>query len=215
MPKGPRIPNEALLAAGLELMRQNGKPLTKVDSSGRSMMYSQPDGKNVRARTCNDHILLAVADSTSPKDANLNIEGTDYLLVVMPEIERTPGKVKAYLVPTKVAVETIRRCQQSWLDSGGKTKGDNKAWCLWFRKKGKTSESSDYETKWAEYRLKGDAYTNSVNVSVDGVKAATSVNGVTAIGTDGTFKSVVEMARQMISKAAGVPPEAVKITIGL
>jgi hypothetical protein len=30
---------------------------------------------------------------------------------------------------------------------------------------------------------------------------------------DGSFKAVVEMARQMVSKAAGVSPEAVKITI--
>jgi hypothetical protein len=211
MAKSPRIPNDALLAAGLELMRLNGKELTKIDSFGRSMMYKMPNSKSVRVRTCNDHILIALADSTSPKDAKLNIEGTDYLLIVMPEVERTPGKVKAYLVPTKVSVEAIRTCHQSWLDSGGKTKGDNKAWCLWFRKKGKTEKSSDYETKWAEYRLKGETYTHSVNVPVNGVSVTTAV-GVSAV-SDGSVKAEVEMARQRISKAAGVSPDAVKITI--
>jgi hypothetical protein len=213
MTKSPRIPNDDLLAAGLELMRQNGKELTKVDSFGRSMMYKMPDGETVRVRTCNDHILIALSDSSSPKNAKLNIEGTDFLLVVMPEIERTPGKVTAYLVPTNVAVDTIRSCQQSWLDSGANTKGDNKAWCLWFRKKGKTSKSSDYETKWAEYRLKGEAYTHSVNVEVGGVSAVTGVGTVSAVGTDGSVKAEVEMARQRISKAAGVAPDAVRITI--
>lgn len=213
MAKSPRVPNDALLAAGLELMRQNGKELTKVDSFGRAMVYKLADGKSVRGRTCNDHILIALADSTSTKNAKLNIEGTDYLLIVMPELERTPGKVKAYLVPTKVAVEAIRSCHQSWLDSGAKTKGDNKAWCLWFRKKGKTEKSSDYETKWAEYRLKGEAFTDSVNVVVNGVSATMGVGTVSAVASDGSVKAEVEMARQRISRAAGVAPDAVRITI--
>src|SRR5579859_3100892 len=99
-----RIPNDKLLAAGLELMRKNGRPLTKLDSFGGSMRYKTTDGKIVRVRTCNDHILIVVADKPTT-DAKLNIEGTDYLLVVMPEIQRTPGKVKAYLIPTEVAVK--------------------------------------------------------------------------------------------------------------
>ncbi len=59
------------------------------------MIYSLPDRQTVRIRTCNDHILIVVADSPSA-DARLNIRGTDWLLIVMPEIERTPGKVIAY-----------------------------------------------------------------------------------------------------------------------
>jgi hypothetical protein len=208
----PRVSNDQLLNAALDLMAQNGRPLTRVDSFGRSMMYKTPEGKTVRGRTCNDHVLIVLADSTSTKDAKLNIEGTDYLLIVMPEVERTPGRVKAYLVPTTVAVEAIRSCHQSWLDSGAKTKGDNKAWCLWFRKKGKTEMSSDYETKWAEYCLPGEASTEPVDASVNvtGVGGAFSVNSPTV---DGGIKAVVETARQMVSKAAGVSPEAVKITI--
>ena len=85
MPKTPRLPNDGLLAAGLELMKQNGMPLTKLPDFGRSMMYSRPDGQTVRVRTCNDHILIVLGDKPSG-DAKLNIEGTDWLLVVMPTI---------------------------------------------------------------------------------------------------------------------------------
>jgi hypothetical protein len=205
MTKTPRIPNDSLLAAGLELMRQNSKLLTKVESFGRSMMYSLPDGKSVRVRTCNDHILIAVADEPS-SDAELNIEGTDYLLVVMPEIERTPGKVKAYFIPTTVAVEAARTSHQAWLDSNPKTHGRNKTLCLWFRKMGKTKQSSDYETKWSQYRLKGEAFTDALT--------SNTVDAVAVSGSpEGSVKAEVEMARQRISRVAGVSPDAVRITI--
>jgi hypothetical protein len=205
MTKSPRVSNDALLAAGLDLMRQNAKPLTKVESPGRSMMYSLPDGKSVRVRTCNDHILIVLADKAS-KEAKLNIEGTDYLLVVMPEVERTPGKVRGYLIPTTVAVEASRSSQQAWLDSNPNTKGDNKTWCLWFRKDPNDSNIwYDYETKWAKYRLKGEAYTHAT--------ASNAVDAVAVNAVEGNVKAEVEMARQRISRAAGVTPEAVRITI--
>ncbi|MCY3878138.1 MAG: hypothetical protein OXF74_03040 [Rhodobacteraceae bacterium] len=71
-----KICNKMLREAGLELMRENGKPLTKLSSSGRAMLYSMPNGESVRVRTCNDHILVVVADKPAA-DASLNIQGTD------------------------------------------------------------------------------------------------------------------------------------------
>src|SRR5271166_6556214 len=124
MPKTPRIDNNALLEAGLELMKRNGKSLSKQPSFGRKMLYSLPNGETVRVRTCNDHILIVVADSPA-LDAKLNIEETDWLLIVMPEIERTPGKVIAYLVPTAVAVEASRQTHSEWLATNPNTKGNN------------------------------------------------------------------------------------------
>src|SRR5260370_31256319 len=116
MPKTPRVDNESLLAIGLDMMRQEGKALAKLQSSGRSMLYALPNGETVRVRTCNDHILIVLADR--PDDsAKLNIEGTDWLLIVMPEIERTPGRVIAYLVPTTGAVVAARRTHQDWLST--------------------------------------------------------------------------------------------------
>src|SRR5258707_6067690 len=131
MPKSPRIDNDALLTAGLELMRQDGKPLSKLQSPGRSMLYALSSGETVRVRTCNDHILIVLADRPDD-DAKLNIEGTDWLLLVMPEIERTPGSVIAYLVPTKVAVEAARCTHREWLATKPNTKGGNTTWNLWF-----------------------------------------------------------------------------------
>jgi hypothetical protein len=210
--KSPRVSNDALLAAGLDLMRQNGHPMNKVESPGRSMVYSLPDGKTVRVRTCNDHILIVVTDKPSG-DAKLNIEGTDYLLVVMPEIERTPGKVTGYLIPTTVAVEASRSCHQAWLDSNPNTKGDNKTWCLGFRKSGRTTMSSDYETKWSEYRLEGEAYTDALTSNRGNGGSGGIAGDVADAFGDGSVKGEVEIARQRISKAAGVSPDAVRITI--
>ena len=71
------------------------------------MLYKMSDGQTVRVRTCNDHVLIAVADSPNP-GARLNIEGTDWLLIVMPEVERTAGNIVAYLVPVQEAVAEVR-----------------------------------------------------------------------------------------------------------
>jgi hypothetical protein len=200
MPKSPRIPNEELLAAGVELMKQNGQELTKVPGFAHSMMYSTPDKKTVRVRTCNDHILIVLGDQASG-NARLNIEGTDCLLVVMPEFERTPGKVKAYLVPTDVACEAARRTHLEWLGSDPNTKGENKTWNLWFSPDG-PAKANNFETHWAKYLLKGDAYTTRVGQAAN--------VGETS---DGSVKTEVDKARQRISKAAGVPPTAVRISI--
>lgn len=192
------IDNDALLAAGLELMRQNSKPLTKITGTGRSMRYTLADGDTVRVRTCNDHILIVLSDKPSGADAKLNIEGTDWLLIVMPEVERTPGKVKAYLVPTPVAVDAARRAHQAWLDTNPNTKGSNLTWALWFRDDEKTN---NFAKVWNQYRLKGHAETQQAVSSTP-----TSDDPV-------NVKVEVESARQRISRAAGVPPEAVRITI--
>ena len=191
------VDNEVLLAAGLELMAQNGKPLTRISGTGRSMRYTLPNGESVRVRTCNDHILIVLSDKHSGSDAKLNIEGTDWLLIVMPEVERTPGKVRAYFVPTHIAVEASRRSQQQWLQTNPNTKGNNLTWCLWFRDDEKTN---NFDQIWSQYRLNGHAESHDA-------KSSPSTTEPTSV------KVEVESARQRISKAAGVTPEAVRITI--
>ena len=196
MVKGHRIDNSALLNAGLELMRQNGTPLTKAPSKGRSMLYTMPNGESVRVRTCNDHILITLADKASD-DARLNIEGTDWLLIVMPEEERTHGKVIGYLVPTEEAVAQARQTNRAWLDSNPNTKGDNRTWNLWFDSTHHIS--SGFAQKWAEYRLQGEAFTIS--------EEAGEASPITDI------KAEVDAVRQRLAKVAGVSSEAVKISI--
>ena len=190
-----RIDNTILVNAGLQLMQQNGQPLIKQPGYGRSMRFVLPNGQTVRVRTCNDHILIVVADHPDPDKASLNIEGTDWLLLVMPEIERTPGKVLAYLVPTHVAVTEARRCHREWLATKPNTSGTNTTYNLWFDSHGK---SSGYAAKWREYLLQGT--TEAKQTIVENAPM-------------GNIKDEVEMARQRIAKAAGVSISAVRITV--
>jgi hypothetical protein len=200
MARADRIHNDVLLEAGLELMRLNGKPLAKLPSKGRSRLYKLPSGETVRARTCNDHIFIAVADKPSA-DARLNIEGTDWLFVVMPEIERTEGKIIAYLIPAEEAVAEVRQAHQSWLASNPNTKGANTAWSIWFDHGGYVG-SNNYAEKWAKYRLEGDVSTLDF-----------SSKQAPPAGEAADIKGEVEAARQRIARAAGVAPESVKISI--
>src|SRR5262245_66682191 len=85
MPDPYLVPNEALVKAGLELMQQAGKPMERLRAKGRAMIYRTPGGETVRVRSCNDHVLIAVADQPDPDKARLNVEGTDYVLIAMPE----------------------------------------------------------------------------------------------------------------------------------
>jgi hypothetical protein len=84
---GDRVPNDALVGAGLKLMRDAGMPLERAPARGRAMIYRLSNGQTVRVRTCNDHVLVVLADESS-ETAKLNIEGTDHLLVIMPQTPR-------------------------------------------------------------------------------------------------------------------------------
>jgi hypothetical protein len=196
-----RIDNEALVEAGIAAMRTCGRPLTRLPSKGRAMIYALPNGETVRMRTCNDHVLIVVGDRPDP-DAKLNIEGTDWLLLVMPEVERVPGKTVAYLLPTKVVEVEARRTHKEWLATNPNTKGDNKTWNLWFRKDA-PAKANDYAAKWSNYRL-------SASVEADEAAEKPERHSVPRAGN---VKAEVEDARRRIARAAGVPVESVKITI--
>jgi hypothetical protein len=72
--------------------------------------------------------------------------------------------------------------------------GRNTTWNLWFCADG-PAKANNFDARWKQYLLKGEA---EVNPEVE---------------TDGSIKSEVEAARQRISKAAGIPPSSVRITI--
>lgn len=193
-----RVDSSRLVEAGLTSMRRAGKPLTRLPSKGRAMIYALPNGETVRVRTCNDHVLIVVGE-TADLDTKLNVEGTDWLLMVMPEIERTPGDTLCYLLPAKEVEAEARRTHEEWLAGNPSTKGDNRTWNLWFGKNAPT-KANDYATKWAKYRVE------------------TSIPATASVLTDeerpqGDVKSEVDEARRRIARAAGVPIEAVKITI--
>jgi hypothetical protein len=193
-----KVESSSLVEAGLAAMEAAGKPLTKQRSKGRAMLYAMPNGETVRVRTCNDHLLIVVGDRPT-SDAKLNIEGTDWILMVMPEIERTPGNVVCYLLPTAVVDAEARRTHQEWLDGKPNTAGDNKTWNLWFRADG-PDKASDYERKWKQYKLAS-------------APAVEPIARIEAPSGTGNVKAEVENARKRIADAAGVPIEAIKITI--
>ena len=199
MTKKPRISNDILLQTGLTVMEQNGRPLTKAPSRGRSMLYSLPDGKTVRVRTCNDPVLIVLSNKPSGDDAKLNIEGTDWLLIVMPDISRTLDRVLAYLVPSDVAVSASRNAHAMWLATKPNTSGNNTTWNVWFDDGHKPWNG--FASKWKKYLLKAKGV----------VSQAASYDQTTRLKAD--MKSEIEEARQRVSRAAGVPLEAVKITI--
>ena len=210
MPKGPRVDNAELLEAGLELMRRNGKPLAKLASRGRAMLYRLPDGQTVRARTCNDHILIAVADSPT-EGAKLNIEGTDWLLIVMPVVERMPGSVIGYLVPTAEAVDAVRRTHSEWLASNPNTRGKNTTWNLWFSPDG-PEKARGFADKWAKYRLEG-----SISISKFAARSGADEERDVVVPGAGTQEGVRPLnmadAKRAVAAFYRVDLDAIEITI--
>jgi hypothetical protein len=198
-----KVPNEVLLAAGLDLMRQAGKPLEKMPAKGRAMIYRTSDGETVRIRTCNDHVLVALAASPN-EGARLNIEGTDHLLIVMPETPRQHGAVIAYFIPSEVAVRAVRSSHAAWLASRPNTDGDNKTWCVWFDDDG-PAKANGFAQQWLQYRLSGKGSTQLASVG----PAHAGSNGTRSLG------EVIATARKQIAEVAGVSFEAVKITVDL
>lgn len=144
-----KVSTASLVNAGLVAMERIGKPLSKLPSRGNAKLYNLPCGKTVRMRTCNRHALLVNAKHPNP-NAKLDIEGTDWLLVVMPEQERTEGKNIVYLVPSLEAVAETRRANRQWLATKPATEGHNTAWTLEFRDH---PVHDNYAIKWAEYRI--------------------------------------------------------------
>ena len=201
-----RIDNEVLLEAGLRMMRDYGSPLEKISSPGRSMIYMKSNGETVRIRTCNDHILIVVADRLEI-DAELNIEGTNQLLIVMPEIERTSGNILAYLIPTEIVTNAVRESHKKWLDSNPSTKGRNTTWNLWFNndefKSDGRQDKQGYFEKFKDYLL-------PVTVSSAEIESELSNR---ELGGVSSVKEEVETARQRIAFAASVSLESVKISI--
>jgi len=197
-----KVSNQALLEAGLAAVRATGKSMQKMQTSSRAMKYQLDNGETVRVRTCNDHVLVVLADSAE-QSAALNIEGTDHLLIVMPAVPRTEGSVIAYLVPTVAAIEAVRQAHADWLKTNPSTKGNNRTWTIWFGDG--PAAYSGFAQKWSQYRLPTTESTVAVSHVIDsGHGRDTRPLGM-----------VIAEARKAIAEAAGVAVEAVKITVTL
>ena len=198
-----KVPNEVLLECGLDLMKQNGKPLTKMQTKGRAMIYAMPDKLTVRIRTCNDHLLVVLADRDA-EDAKLNVEGTDFILIVMPTTPRSHGPVAGFLVPSEIVAEAARSTHREWRAGNPNTKGENRTWNLWFSDNG-PHKASGFARKWSAYLLNGRVSTQSPS----GANLQEQQTAPAKLG------EIIAIAKSQIAEAAGVTPNAVHISIDL
>jgi hypothetical protein len=203
-----KIHPDLLANAGLMLMAQSGQILERIPARGRARLYRRADGKVVRLYCSNDRLLIGRAETTAD-NARLKMEdGADFLLLVMPRTKRTPGPVEAYLVPMEVAAEAVKQAHRNWRSTSPEG-GENLARNLWFDKDGPPT-SDDYASKWSSYRLPGSiAVKASAALEAAQQSAAQKHNGDSKLG------DVIAQARQQIATAAGVAPEAVKISVDL
>ena len=81
-------------------MQQAGKPMERV--KGRGKVYRLRTGETVNLRTSNDNNLVLSTNHPDPDKAQRRLKG-DYILLVMPERQRTPGAVVAYFVRAEIA----------------------------------------------------------------------------------------------------------------
>lgn len=144
-----KVHSKDLKDAAYRAMEELGHSLSQIETGTRSMIFAMEDGRTVRLRTTNDPILICVA-KTNDVESKLNVEGTDFLLLAMPEIARTPGTILVYLVPTQRVVNDVRESHKAWLATNPRTKGDNHTRNIWFEDKG--TAWSGFHDKWSEYR---------------------------------------------------------------
>ena len=207
-----------LIDAGLELMEKNGKPLTKSTWSTQKI-GKMKNGETVRVRTCKMHGFVCNPPANKPRnekgERKLNIEGTDWVLYIMLDTPYTPGKVRAYLLPTKELVEEFRNVHRDRLESMDDSNNNPLNLFLWNKDyEGRVT----YEQKWKKYRLEGEASTGVREpvlveeelISQEEEESEYSENSDNSIGS---INTEIKTARQRIARIAGVPEEAVKVTI--
>lgn len=152
-----RVDTTFLREAGQRLMRQHGKPLELMGI--RAQIYKTPGGDTVRLKTNRKRALIVRADNPTAH-ARLRLEKplTEWLLIVIPARANTNG-VDAFLVPTPVVIEAVRRSHAAWLASCPMTGGKNVNRTIWFDEalSSKALESGDFATKWSCYKLCDDS----------------------------------------------------------
>ena len=175
-----------LKRAGVELMRRHGKAMIKREKPGRggAKVYDLPDGQTVRVGTSATRNLIT-RSATPDGGAPLDIESTDWLLVVMPAGKRAESEIEAYLVPAIEAAEVTRETHERWLASNPRTKGQNLTPVLRF--------DEELMKRWQHYRLPNEPAPHP--------------------GTVGSLQDEIAAARRRIAALANVPCDAVQVTI--
>ena len=142
---------DALRSVGLAAMERSGQPLTRTASDRRGQLYVIADGRRVRLRTNNDRRVIVTTDDTR-SDAKLDLDGCDFVLLVVPKQRRQRGQVEVYLVPFSEVRAAVATAHADWLASLPKTRGQNHTWQL-FLDEGKPASAANFADKWRAHRI--------------------------------------------------------------
>lgn len=151
MIEASQFSTEALRSIGLAAMERSGRVLTRVASERRGQLYVMPDGCRVRLRTNNDRRVIVTTDDTR-SDAKLDLDGCDFVLLVVPKQRRQRGPIEVYLVPFSEVQAAFATAHADWLASLPKTRGQNHTWQLFFDE-GKPASAASFADKWRAYRI--------------------------------------------------------------
>jgi len=210
-----KIPNKVLRLCALDIMENSDLPIKEVPSPGRSMIYKLSSGETVRLRTSNDPVLV-VAVEPSDVGPKLNIEGTDKLLLVMPEqpLNRWENIV-GYLMPTSEVIAAIKSSYPKFFDRQTNRLKTKQALTLSFEDSGKPS--GGFEGKWERYLLPMKCPARAFQDEVKPVQKVKKVSSPRQRpkGQPETVNDVIAEARERISEITKVPIKSVKVSVSL
>jgi len=208
-PKPSKVSIATLRQAFLDIMRNAGQPLERID--GPHEIYRLPNGKTVRLRANNQPGLMAKAASGDP-NARLTFEGEDYVGIAYPEHDVKAGTVKAgtvgvlgYLVPSKVATKAIRAGHKHWLATPGRNDRphdpDNRMRVIRFDGD-PARPGRGFNMHWQEYLV------GFIELPPDGNDAA-----VPLASTESAIQQKVEACKRELAALTGRPVSAISISI--
>jgi hypothetical protein len=139
---------QALRKATLEAAASNG--LRFVRKRARGMIFELSDGLTFRLRTSTARCLICTATDPDPSGADIDLDGTDYLVFGVPALNNN-SRVEVYYIRTDIAVATVKKCHKRWLEVNGVSAGHNRTFVVWLDDK--MGESGNFAEKWRIYRI--------------------------------------------------------------
>ena len=198
-------------------MAKSERRFEPVPSSGRSMIYRTDNEMTLRLRTSNDHVLVIVANPQGDS-WDLNIKGTDLVLVVMPTHPRSVGEVRGFLVPTDVLVDAVFDEYRSPLSMPPSSDATPYAVPLAFG--ASSDDGSSFATTWEKYLLEASVDAGDFISEPDKRPTARpSPRGrrkrfhQEPLSSDQSVADIISDAKRRIARITGVPVEAVSVEV--
>lgn len=146
----PKMHTETLQSAGLKILASHNLKLVH-DATKRGKIFRTQDGRSVRVRTNIKRSIPCKSQDTNLRRGTLDIEGTEFICLIVPKSAGNAAEVEVYFMPTSIAVREVKEAHIKWLEYG-KSKGTNftPALCLDRVPSGKEKNLNDL---WSEYRF--------------------------------------------------------------